>query len=163
MADSLLDLIVRRATTSLVPQAKQGYDMMADQVDPGPSLSDADHPYKAMARGGFAGMLNGLGNLADQTTSPLGLASMAAGPGRGIMSRLLSAGRPAAAAVATEAPMAAKVAQGISESGKQFVLPQPRAIPQPARMAELYQKFGMEHPDFPGVNNINLEQILAGR
>jgi len=105
------------ATTSVIPQAKQGYDMMADMVDR-PSVSDADHPIRAMARGGLAGMLNGVGNVADSATSPAGLASMAVGAGGGPMSKLLSMLRPAASAEGSMAPAISAAARSAAPAAE---------------------------------------------
>ena len=75
MPDSKLMALWQALNKPMVPQIQEGWDAIANQIDPGTEIS----PTMARIRGGLAGGLQGLGSVAAGLTSPIGLATLAAG------------------------------------------------------------------------------------
>lgn len=92
---SMVRALWDKANTPLVPQIQDGWDKLADMVNPAPTLDDANHPTRAKLKGLLAGSMQGLGGVAAGLTSPVGIASTVAG-GAGFAALRGAAARQAA-------------------------------------------------------------------
>lgn len=144
---NLLSKAYRAISNPLLPEVANSGAVLEQEISR-PKLSDADSPMLAALRGFGAGAVKGAGHLAASYTSPLSIASLAAGP----ISRLAGMASPASQAIST--------GSRLEQSG--FQLPKPSVMPSPSRLAELYRKFGMVDPSDTYSSTIT-DQMLNGR
>jgi hypothetical protein len=69
--------LMRRAQAPLLPQIGEGWDNIANLIDD-PNSGSSNVPLQTV-KGGIAGMAHGLGKVAADATSPLGIIAMLAG------------------------------------------------------------------------------------
>jgi hypothetical protein len=69
--------LMRRANQPLLPQIGEGWDNIADLIN-NPDSGSSNVPLQTV-KGGLAGMAHGLGQVATEATSPLGIIAMMAG------------------------------------------------------------------------------------
>jgi hypothetical protein len=69
--------LMRRAQTPLLPQIGEGWDKIADLIN-NPDSGSSNVPLQTV-KGGLAGMAHGLGKVATEATSPIGLIALMAG------------------------------------------------------------------------------------
>lgn len=78
---SLVSELMRRAQQPLLPQIGEGWDQIANLIDD-PNGGSSNVPLETV-KGGLAGIAHGVGKVASDATSPLGLLAMLAGGGAG--------------------------------------------------------------------------------
>lgn len=160
----LLDILSRvgkAATSPLLPEVANSGAALEQEISR-PRLSDADHPLLAALRGFGAGAVKGAGNVAANETSPLSLMATMAGGAAPRLSGASGASSLAADADPLVAELAARGESGSRIAQGGFKLPEPRAVPSPSRMAEMYKKFGMVDPSDTYSPSIT-DQLLNGR
>jgi hypothetical protein len=69
--------LMRRATKPILPQIGEGWDQIANLIDD-PNGGSSNVPLETL-KGGLAGMAHGVGKVAADATSPLGIIAMMAG------------------------------------------------------------------------------------
>jgi hypothetical protein len=69
--------LMRRANQPLLPQIGEGWDNIADLIN-NPDSGSSNVPLQTV-KGGLAGMAHGVGQVASEATSPLGIIAMLAG------------------------------------------------------------------------------------